>query len=201
MAARKTTSPDSVSRVLGMIPAEKILNPEPLFLQVGAERYPILPMPDSALMTVGDALSQAAGFVEHIANVGITEGRTITLADVLDLAPTIGPELVCLLVPNATKVIAACLRKDEQWVQDNLRVHQRIEALDLILQAEHLPTILAAFTRLVAQFQRAPVPTVKIPETAPETTTSGTEAPDFQAFLFDTIVLRHDQRNLRYANA
>jgi hypothetical protein len=178
MATRKTTNSDAVSSVLDKIPAEQILNPQPLYLQVGAERYPILPMPDSALMVIGDTLSQTAGFVEHLAEVKPIEGGSIGIAEVLSLAPLLGPELVCLLVPSATKIIAACLRKDEQWVQDNLRVHQRLEALQLILEAEHLPTILAAFTKLVSVFQRTAPATPETLKTEPETpVTSGTEAP------------------------
>lgn len=187
MATRKTTSSDAISRVLDQIPAEQILNPQPLYLQVGAERYAILPMPDSALMIIGDTLAQTAGFVEQIANMGLA-GSAIGIADVIGLAPMIGPELVCLLVPSSTKIIAACLRKDEQWVQDNLRVHQRLEALKLILEAEHLPTILSAFTELVTLFQTAvPAPSVNPAlETPAPVETPGTEAPSTNSSVTST---------------
>jgi len=83
------------------------------------------------------------------------------------------PQIAEVLLPNSTKIVAAALasadmgmlgdatasmsqyrrrvRVSEDWVDDNLFRHQRLEALELIIEAENIPALMARFEKLVAK--------------------------------------------------
>ena len=148
MRTPKPTKADSVSRVLDAIPSERILNPEPFFLEIGSQRYEILPMPDSLLMQLGDEMASVLNLLDTIVQ-GNEDGTGFTPKQLMPLAP----HIVKLLVPNATRIVAACLGLEDEFVAQTFYLHKKLEALRLIVEAENLPLILGNWTALVATFQ------------------------------------------------
>jgi hypothetical protein len=82
---------------------EEIMNPTPFPFEYQGKTYQILPMPDSSLMIVADALGGVASIVDGIA--GAIAGGGLKASD---LVPFI-PDILRALLPNASKLIAAAL--------------------------------------------------------------------------------------------
>jgi hypothetical protein len=154
----------STTKITKQKSADEILNPQPIGfdstlpatqpVEVRGEKFKIYPMPDGVIMTITDSISQIIAIVDSVVNFSMpTEDRPeITPALIIPILP----KLINILLPNSTKLIAAALRKDEEWVQDNLNIAKRLEALRLILVAEDIPLILKNWQALVSVLTPAP---------------------------------------------
>src|ERR1051326_3871765 len=146
------------SKILESKTSEEILRPTPPPFEWDGQTFEIFPMPDSVLMHVGGALQNVASLFGQLADkkeeVTATEGLSPegkTQALLATFAPLVG-QVVQLLVPNATKVIAGCLRVPEEKVADGMRIAKKLECLRLIVEAEDLPLILKNSQALMEVF-------------------------------------------------
>ena len=133
---------------------EKILNPSPLIFTHDGEDIKVMPMEDGVLMNVTDNISNILGIID-IALVRNDKGEiNVSPSQLLPFVPAI----VKTLIPNSTALIASAFRKTPEWVQDNLRIAERIRAIKLILEAEDIPLIIENFTLLVGVLQAPKTP-------------------------------------------
>ena len=142
------------SKLLKDKPEAEILAPEPIAFTWKGKPYEIYPLPDSALMRVGDSLSDITRLFDTVAQIDIN-GRKFSELGQLEmvqiLAPLV-PQIVRLLLPNASRLIAACLRIDETAVAEEMRLADKLEALSAIVKQEDLPRIVANFLSLTEAF-------------------------------------------------
>jgi len=129
---------------------EEILNPTPKPFSNNGTDYEIFPMPDGALMKVTDALSSVVSIIDSVAHFQLPPEERPIFSSAL-MIPIV-PQILKVLLPNATVIIAASLRQPESWVSDNLRIHKRLEALRLIIEAEDIPLIIKNFEALTGIF-------------------------------------------------
>ena len=159
-----------VSKVLKEKTAEEIQHPAPLSFAAGGKTYPILPMPDGILVSVTKEIGQVASLLmaasaQSQARLAAVKARQqageavpaedvkaaqfslsdVTYADMAEMVPAI----VQVLLPNATKIIAASLRQTPAWVEDTLFYRDRLRALRLILEAEDIALLMGEWTALV----------------------------------------------------
>ncbi len=150
----------TVSKILKDKTAEEIKFPEPTPFEVRGKTYPILPMPDGILVTVSKEIGAVASLLltgavksqdrlqalqarqelgetipeaERLA-AGKFQFSDLTYSEMVDMLP----QIIQVLLPSATKIIAASLRQTETWVEDTLFYRDRLRALRLILEAEEI---------------------------------------------------------------
>jgi len=175
---KKPTPPQSL--ILAEKSVEAILAPQPRNFVLGATTYPIYPLPDRSLMVVADAMAEIltvfAGLasLRNVADAAISaisasneeegdEGDNGAGATVLkqlkavDVLPAL-PAILRALIPNATKLIAASLRLDDEFVANEIPAAKKLEALKLILEAEDIPLLLKNALALVGMLLPKPAP-------------------------------------------
>lgn len=152
-SANQTQTKRSSSRLLAQKDERDILNPKPFPFEYGGKTYDILPMPDSKLMRIGDALAEVSGVVAGIAELLESGASGLSLAAYI-------PQIIKIVIPCSSKIIAVALDiKDEEAAK--IPLARRIEALKLILLAEDAPLLRKNWQELTAIF--APEPTVPNP--------------------------------------
>ena len=151
------------SKILHAKTDADILSPSAKPFAVAGKEFDVFPMPDRILMGLGDALGHVIGVAKglklfeeqqdsegNILRDGL--GNPVRAKLTLEMIAPLLPELVKILVPNATQIIAGCLRQPEEWVAENVGFAKKLEALALIIEAEDIPLILRNFTRLTGLF-------------------------------------------------
>ena len=137
------------SRLLAHKDERDILYPEPLPFVYGGRTFDILPMPDSKLMRVGDAIGEVAGVVSGIVELLQMDGASgFALADHV-------PSIIKTLIPCSSQIAEIALdipREDAK----RMPLVYRIEMLTLILKAEDAPLLLKKLPALMAVFQTEP---------------------------------------------
>lgn len=146
------------SRLLKEKSAEEILAPKPRPFEWDGERYEVYPMPDAVLMHVGGSLSAITGLFDSIADLleqlPPVDGQSVDQRNrelLVAFAPLAG-QIIQVLLPNATAVIAGCLRLDPEQVASGMGLAKKLEALRLIVEAEDIPLILKNAQALTALF-------------------------------------------------
>jgi hypothetical protein len=133
------------SPLLEAKPVEEILSPPARPFEYAGQTYRILPMPDSSLMIIADALGGVASVVDGIA--GAIAGGGLKASD---LVPFI-PDILRALLPNASRLIAASLGIEIEAAAA-IPLAKKLEALRLIIEAEDVPLILKNWGALVGTF-------------------------------------------------
>ena len=131
-----------------------ILAPVPAPFAWNGESYAIYPMPDSTLIRVGDSLADVSRLLDGIAAIN-TDGRAfsnLSTDEMVQMLAPFLPQIVRFLLPNASRIIAGCLRLDEARVADEMPLTKKLEALRLIVIAEDLPLIVKNFIALAGTF-------------------------------------------------
>jgi hypothetical protein len=148
-----------MSPLLEVKPVEEILSPTARPFEYAGQTYQILPMPDSSLMIISDALGGVASVVDGVAQAFAGGGLKAS-----DLVPFI-PEIIRALLPNASKLIAASLgiSADEAAA---IPLARKLEALKLIIEAEDIPLILKNWGALVGTFLQPETMVVSTPAPA-----------------------------------
>ncbi len=136
------------AKLLGKTEAD-ILSPVADKLLINGETFLILPLPDSALMQVGDSLASITEVLDGFAKAG-----KVDTTQVIAVIPT----LLRFLLPNASVLIAAAIGKDAEWVSINVPLSKKLEALRYIIDHENVPEILKNWQALVGMFTQ-PAPT------------------------------------------
>lgn len=140
------------SKILENKTEEDILEPKPRTLVACGKSYQIYPMPDSVLMHVSSNLDGVVSVVDALITSRMANpGKAMEPRDIMPIIP----QIVKFLIPNATAVIAGCLRIEEKVVANNFRLAEKLEAIRLIVEAEDLPLIIKNFEALTEAFQPA----------------------------------------------
>jgi hypothetical protein len=128
-----------------------ILFPQGVDVDVSGDKITIYPLPDAAYQRIASAIIRTSSLFMNITNAlsGAGEGdvasRLASLAEVMESAFT-------ALVPDATSICAAALKKDEAFVQANYRLLGRTQILRAVLEAEDVPGLLGEFKALSQMF-------------------------------------------------
>jgi hypothetical protein len=124
--------------------AEEILSPPARSFVADGKTFKIYPLPDGVLMTVADSLGEIIGLLRAAFKFGDDNDVKMNIAEALPVIPMI----VKTLLPHSTRLISAALRVDESWVQDNLRLADRLRALRCIVLAEDVASLLGEWKAL-----------------------------------------------------
>jgi hypothetical protein len=152
------------SKILEDKNEDDIWEPEPIYFTLGNRQIPVLPMPDSVRITIAKNITAVVNIAQEFSNLGINQSSSLG-----KLAP-IAPMILEFLLPNATAIIAGCLRKSPEWVERCLWGGKKMEVLNIILDAEDIPMIIKKCKELATKMPGiASTPTVS---PAPASTTS-----------------------------
>lgn len=138
--------------------ARKVISPPEYCVEIDGVEMLIKPLPDAEIERVGDAISSIVEGLRTIAGVEAVldvDVKNITFKQISELVPL----LITALVPTSTKLIAAALRTTPEWVQDHIRLKDRVALLDMIIDAEGIREILGELLGLA----KSTVPNEMIP--------------------------------------
>jgi hypothetical protein len=151
---------DSMPAALAGLTPEHVLEPTPVSFQAfdrdekAVRTFEVYPMNDSALMVLSESLLAVVGLFDGAAaDLPPFEDEGFGAAVAARLAPQL-PRVLAVLLPNATRLIAASLGVPAEWVARNLSLADKLRALQAILEAENIPVLLGNFGALVGTFQR-----------------------------------------------
>jgi hypothetical protein len=201
--------------------SEEIMNPTPLIWKwKGNGSYPngltfdILPVPDSVMQTIMREVALVATVVFNVGGNGSVEGEEAKEPTTGETISTLSkrtprewleyiPEIVQVLLPNATKIIASSLaanslnmlgneevdfstyrrreRIGEEWVDDNLSRGARFDALTRILEAEDFGFIIEGFNKLSSMIPAMTPAPITADSTEPSSTNSSAVSTDGQS--------------------
>ena len=145
-----------------------ILNPTPIVVKIKDVDYPIYPLSDFAYQKVAGSIVRTTSLFASVAST--LAGSTKDTAKALLAAMSEQLEdVIGSLIPDATAIVSSAIQKDEEWIQKNFRLLERIKILRAVIEAENIPELMGEFKALTSQFtQTQPVPQ----ELAPETSTT-----------------------------
>jgi hypothetical protein len=153
----------------------KIIDPPKVDVHIGGQDIVLKPLPDAVFAKIGTAISDVIGTFLALKQSTEADGQTrrIEWKDIISL----GPQLIEALVPSSSEIIAASLRKDVEWVNDNVYAITRVQLLKTILEVEGVPELLGELQGLAALLFPGKAPKVEQATPANTSQTSTEQAP------------------------
>jgi hypothetical protein len=145
--------------LIGKTP-ESILEPQPIMItlydrKTKEERhFEVFPMNDSSLMVISESMLEIVGLFESASNELPTLDDPEFPAELQKILMTQLPRIIAVILPNASRLIAASLSVDVEWVRENVTIAQKLEAIKAIIEAEDIPLLLKNFAALVGIFPK-----------------------------------------------
>ena len=147
--------------------------PKGIEVKVDDTTYLIYPLPDEICQRILSAIIRTSSVFLNVGNILSTNADGKVKATQLATLAEILEDTIVSLVPDISAIISAALNKEQDWVQKNFRLADRIRILRAVFEAEDIPKLLGELQALAKLLPKTaePAQTVMENQSPQETST------------------------------